>query len=147
MAGLSTTARHGKRKGQAVVEFALVLPVFILLLMGAVEFGRAYLDLHLLTNAAREGARVGSLPQSTETEVQTAVNDFLQNAGLSGSWTTSVVVKDSSGTTRSEGLSAAQEGDRVYVTISYQFEVLSGTVIPGWEGTVTLTSDCVFRHE
>lgn len=147
MVKVSSTGQDKKRKGQAVVEFALVLPVFILLLLGAVEFGRAYLDLHLLTNAAREGARVGSLPGSNELDVQSSVNTFLQNADLSGSWSTSVVVKDPDGTTRSGGLSDAQEGDRVYVTVSYNFEVLSGSVIPGWSGTVTLNSNCVFRHE
>lgn len=130
-----------------MVEFALVLPVFILLLLGAVEFGRAYLDLHLLTNAAREGARAGSLPGATETDVQNTVDNFLDETALSGGWSTTITVEDSDGNTRSGGLSDAQEGDRVYVSISYDFEVLSGSVIPGWSGTVTLSSDCVFRHE
>jgi hypothetical protein len=47
-----------RRRGQAVVEFALVLPVLILLLLGTVEFGR-FFDTYLsLQHAAREGARL-----------------------------------------------------------------------------------------
>jgi len=140
--------RRRSRCGQAVVEFALVLPVFMLLLLAGVEFGRAYLDLHLLTNAAREGARVGTLPNKVEQDVYDTVNEFLSNAGMrSGSWQTTVEVRDRDGNLREGGLAEAQEGDRVYVTVSYEFQVLSGTVIPGWDGTIVLSSNCVFRHE
>jgi len=135
------------RSGQAVVEFALVLPVFMLLLFGAIEFGRAYYDLHLLTNAAREGARIGVLPSKVENDVTSAVNTFLQNAGLSGTWTTTVAVKDVTGVTRSGGLAAAIEGDRIYVTLNYGFHVMAGRVLPGFTGTVQLHGRCVFRHE
>ena len=140
--------RKRYRRGQAIVEFALVLPVFLLLLLAAVEFGRAYLDLHLLTSAAREGARVGMLPDKVEQDVYDRVNGFLENVGMrSGSWQTTVQVKDREDTLREGGLTAAQEGDRVYVTVNYDFQVLSGTVIPGWNGTIALSSSCVFRHE
>jgi len=125
-----------------------VLPVFLLLLLAGVEFGRAYLDLHLLTNAAREGARVGMLPNKVEQDVYDRVDEFLGNAGMrSGSWETTVEVRDREGNLREGGLAEAQEGDRVYVTVSYEFQVLSGTVIPGWDGTIALSSNCVFRHE
>jgi Flp pilus assembly protein TadG len=142
------TARCAPRKAQAVVEFALVLPVFLLLLMGAVEFGRAYLRLHLLTNAAREGARTGSLPGSTKDNVEDTVNSFLTGAGMeSGTWTTTITVTDSNGSERSGGLDNAQQGDRVRVEITHNLEVLSGTLIPGWSGSVPLKATCTFRHE
>jgi len=137
-----------RRAGQAIVEFALVSPVFILLLFGAIEFGRAYLDMHLLTNAAREGARAGILPGKTEQDVYDAVDLVLTGAGMeAGSWQTAVVVTDSEGSVRTEGLSASQEGDKVEVTVTYGFEVLVGSLIPGWSGTIGLHSTCVFRHE
>jgi Flp pilus assembly protein TadG len=56
---VSTVARsgdHGSR-GQGLVEFALVVPLFFLLLLGTVEFGRAVYTIEMLNNAAREGAR------------------------------------------------------------------------------------------
>ncbi len=128
------------------MEFALVLPVLVLMLFGAVEFGRAYYDLHLLTNAAREGARVGALPDKVETDVEAAVDDFLNSVGLSGGWSTSVVAKDPDGTTRAS-LAEAIEGDRIHVTVSHDFTVLSGSVLPGFSGTLTLNGRCAFRRE
>lgn len=130
-----------------MVEFALVLPVFLLLVFGAIEFGRAYYDLHLLTNAAREGARVGSLPDRLESDVQAAVTGFLQDVGLSSGCTTAASVTDPAGAARAGGLVNAVEGDRVHVTVSYSFHVLSGRILPGFTGTVQLRGRCVFRHE
>lgn len=46
-----------QRRGQALVEFALVAPFFFLLLFSVIEFGRAVYYVQMLNNAAREGAR------------------------------------------------------------------------------------------
>jgi len=48
-----------EKRGQALVELALVLPLIILLVMGTMEFGRILHSYLVLTNAAREGARAG----------------------------------------------------------------------------------------
>lgn len=47
--------------GQALVEFTMILPVFLMLLFGLVEFGRGFYTWLLVTNAAREGARVAAV--------------------------------------------------------------------------------------
>jgi len=49
------------RRGAAAVEFALVLPVFIAILMGAIDYGYYFFSDQIVTNAAREGARAGTL--------------------------------------------------------------------------------------
>ena len=52
-------------RGAAAVEFALVLPLLILLVFGIIEFGRVY-NLYLaVTHAAREGARIASVRNGT----------------------------------------------------------------------------------
>lgn len=146
------TVKRSKRQGQAVVEFALVLPIFMLLLFGGIELGIVYFRLHLLTNAAREGARVGSMPNSTESDVEAAVNDFLNAAGIDTD-TCNVVVhvyppgEDVPGGSARAGLSDALQGDRIYVRVEHNFEVVTGTLIPGVSGTLNLQSTCVFRHE
>ena len=57
------------RQGQAAVEFALVLPVLLLLMVGVLEFARAW-NLHqTLTDAVREGARRALLARDTDTGV------------------------------------------------------------------------------
>ncbi|MCG0274878.1 MAG: pilus assembly protein [Thermosediminibacteraceae bacterium] len=49
------------QRGQAVVEFALVLPLLVLILFGVLEFGRIFHTYIVITNAAREGARLGAV--------------------------------------------------------------------------------------
>lgn len=62
-----------KRRGQAMVEFALILPVFILILLGIMEFGLVFHQYLVVTAASREGARVAALG-GTDAETQTIVN-------------------------------------------------------------------------
>ena len=58
-----TTSRNGRtrRRGQSLVEFALVLPIFLLLIMGVIDAGRLVYMNSTLSNAAREGARTGAV--------------------------------------------------------------------------------------
>jgi Flp pilus assembly protein TadG len=60
--------------GQSLVEFTMILPLFVLLFMSMVEFGRAFHTWLLITNAAREGARVAAV-QSDLSTVQNRVYD------------------------------------------------------------------------
>ena len=80
MKSLSHCRRH--RAGAAVVEFAVVAPVFLLLLLGIIEYGRMVMVQQILTNAAREGARVGILDNRTEADVTAAANQFLAAANI-----------------------------------------------------------------
>ncbi|HEX5039095.1 MAG TPA: TadE family protein [Candidatus Limnocylindria bacterium] len=63
------TVTNGESRGQSLVEFALILPVFVLLIVGILDFGRAVFAFNTLNNAAREGARVAIVDQ-TLTHVQ-----------------------------------------------------------------------------
>ena len=56
-------------KGQAMVEFALLLPVLLLLLCAIIDFGWLYFNQLLLNNAAREGARYAAIHYSTADEL------------------------------------------------------------------------------
>ena len=56
-------SRRNKRRGQALVEFALVIPIFLLLLIALFDVGRAVFAYNTLTNAAREGARLAIVNQ------------------------------------------------------------------------------------
>ena len=53
---MRTLAKHDK--GQSLVEFALVIPILLLLMVGIMEFSRAWMTKNIMTAAAREGARV-----------------------------------------------------------------------------------------
>ena len=57
--------RRDGRRGQSLVEFALILPIFLLLIMGIVDAGRLVYTFNTVSNAARQGARIAIVNQST----------------------------------------------------------------------------------
>jgi Flp pilus assembly protein TadG len=74
--------RSGSR-GNALVEFVLVLPLLLLLLLGAIDWGFYFMIRETVINATREGARVGSVAVNSgaaTTDAETAVRNYLQNA-------------------------------------------------------------------
>jgi Flp pilus assembly protein TadG len=71
-----------KSRGQALVEFALVLPLLLLLLIGAIEFGRLFFIKIALTNAAREGAYYLSLYPDDTVNAEAAIKTELLNSGV-----------------------------------------------------------------
>jgi Flp pilus assembly protein TadG len=72
-----------RRSGASAVEFALVAPVFVALMMGQLESSRLGMVAQLLTTAAREGCRVAVIPGNTQTDVQARVNAVLSGSGIS----------------------------------------------------------------
>src|SRR2546427_465892 len=84
-------ARHGRRRvglasarGQALVETAIAVPLLLLVSVLIFEFGRAYQVAQVITNAAREGARVAVLPNATAADVQSRVTTYLQAGAIGG---------------------------------------------------------------
>jgi hypothetical protein len=60
----------GRREdGQDILEYALTLPLFVLLVLGIVEFGIVVMSYNTIANAAREGARAGIIAPSDECDV------------------------------------------------------------------------------
>ena len=60
-----------RERGSAMVETAITIPLLLMMMVGIFEVGRAYETWQVLTNAAREGARMSVTPSSTE-EITTA---------------------------------------------------------------------------
>jgi Flp pilus assembly protein TadG len=126
-----------KRRGAAVVEFAVVAPVFITLVFGMIEYGRMVMVQQMLTNASREGARVGVLDGATTAECQSAVTTYLSNAGVSG---TTVTVTPNPP-------SSAGYGAPVTVTVTVPFSQVSWLPTPMFLSGKTLTATSVMRRE
>ncbi len=123
---------HRGERGAAAVEFALVVPLLLLLVMGIAEFGRAYNISTILTGAAREGARTMALQNSAS-----AARSAAQNAatGLHVS-TSQIAVTPSSCPTVSTGSTTL-----VQVSITYPMTFVSGLFGSG----VTLHGTGVMR--
>lgn len=66
-------------RGQSLVEFALVLPMFLLLLIGVTEFGRAWMTRNILTGASREAVRIAAIQGNTASALSRA-NNILSSA-------------------------------------------------------------------
>jgi Flp pilus assembly protein TadG len=125
------------RRGAAVVEFAIVAPVFFLLVFGMIEYGRMVMVQQVITNASREGARVAVLDGATASDVQTKVSSYLSSAKISGQTTTIDPSNPSS----------AGYGAPVTVTVSVGFNQVSWLPAPFFLGGKTLTATSVMRRE
>jgi hypothetical protein len=68
--------------GAELVEFAIALPLLLLVLFGIVDFGMLFQRYQAVTNAAREGARVAVLPLYDDADVAARVSQYLTAAGL-----------------------------------------------------------------
>jgi Flp pilus assembly protein TadG len=66
------------------VEFAIIAPIFFLLVFGMIEFGRMVMVQQILTNASREGARKAVLDGVSNVDVEDTVEDYLANASITG---------------------------------------------------------------
>jgi len=113
-----------RRRGAAVVEFAVVAPVFMLLVIGIIEMGRAVMVSQILVNASREGARKAVLTTMTVGEVQTWVDDYLQTAGFAAGVSTVEISHQTTsggafGATSSLASVPAGMGVRVDVTVPF----------------------------
>jgi Flp pilus assembly protein TadG len=121
-----------KEKGQSVVEFALVVPILILLLFGIIEFGRIYETINVITSAAREGARVAAVTAPNGSAVNSAVNAVLQAGQVAGPATITIA-----------GPNAASQ---ITVTVQVQYVPITGNIVPGLS-EMTLTRASVMRWE
>jgi hypothetical protein len=63
---------------------AVVLPILLTILFGIIEFGWAFMIYQSVTNAAREGCRVAVLQGSTDTDIETRIDDYLNLVGITG---------------------------------------------------------------
>jgi Flp pilus assembly protein TadG len=69
-------------RGAALLETAITLPLILLVSVAIFEFGRAYQTWQVLTNAAREGARVAVLSGTTPDQIRGAVKTYAEVGGL-----------------------------------------------------------------
>jgi Flp pilus assembly protein TadG len=83
--------RTSSETGAELIEFALVFPLLLLVMLGIIDFGFLFQRYEVVTNAAREGARIATLPGYATADVQTRVNQYLNSGGLTAALATTTV--------------------------------------------------------
>jgi Flp pilus assembly protein TadG len=128
------------RRGAAAVEFAVVAPLFFTLVFGMIEFGRVVMVQQLLTNATREGARVGVLTDSTSTDVKNKVVSYLSSGKITIA-TSNVTVSYASDP------SLPDSGEAVTVSVTVPFSQVSWLPSPIFLSGYSLTASSTMRRE
>lgn len=139
-------SRHQRARGQNLVEFALVVPIFLLFLFGTLEFGwLLYVD-HQVTNAAREGARWAAVhgtrceaappcQLATTALVEQAILDRVALPDPDALTVTLEILNDANANGKPD------PDERVRVQVRYPFEPLIGYALPvsGWNLSASST--------
>jgi Flp pilus assembly protein TadG len=135
-------SRWSKRnEGQALVEFALIVPIFLLLVFGVVEFGRAWNVYQTVTDAVREGCRTAVVANASTT-INTVANTMNANmiaAGLDTASAVKTVTGFQAGT-----------GSPATCSISYPYQLRWLQPFMGWTGAqaaFNMNASVTFRNE
>ena len=138
--------RIRNQRGAALLETAITIPLILGVCVGIFEFGRAYQTWQVITNAAREGARVAILAETTDVQVTNAVRNYMESGQLKhfGSAAVSVDRNVPFG---------ANTASRITVTYPFDFKVLNPVMrllnseSTTGEGTTMMTSTALMRNE
>ena len=137
--------RIRNQRGAALLETAITIPMVLLVSVSIFEFGRAYQTWQVLTNAAREGARISVLIDKTDADVQAAVRGYMKAGGLPRYASAPVLID------RNVAL-GANTGSRITVNYPFQFMVLNGVAKLVTKGStagkpLTMQSIALMRNE
>jgi Flp pilus assembly protein TadG len=128
--------------GTSVVEMTIVLPVLLLLVFSIGDFGIAFTRWNSLTNATREGARMGVVFQNAcdattaDANIQATVADFAASSGLDGASIVTTVTNPCGGT-----------GTQLTVRATVPYNYIGIGAIAGLAPTINLTAQTVMRNE
>lgn len=136
--------RRQVQQGAAAVEFALILPILLLVFFGMVELSLALYDKAIITNASREGARAGivlSSPKLTDAQIRNVVLNHTNGSLISLGTTTAPTVTIAQS-------SPASFPNPLRVTVSYTFQGLGvGTMLGALGAPIVLTSSTSMVNE
>ena len=147
-----TVRRRGSwrsERGVELIETAITIPMLLLIAVGIFEFGRAYQSWQILTNAAREGARVSVLPSSAPGAAVDAARNYLEMGQLDNYAAASIDV-DQMSSIEVDGADISAS----LVTVQYPFDFIvlgpvARLISPGTDlgGDLTMVATAVMRNE
>jgi hypothetical protein len=151
----SMTRRLKSQRGAELIEFALIFPLLLLVLLGIVDFGFLFQRYEVLTNATREGARLAALPNYTDDDVKRRVCQFLMTGGVPttgcpGTTPTNPAVTITSPPIVIGGGKPDISARRVQLAYNHNFMFIGGIIgLMGgsWNNAKTITTFAVMRTE
>jgi Flp pilus assembly protein TadG len=144
---MDTMRRLRNQRGAALIETAITIPMILLVSVAIFEFGRAYQTWQVLTNAAREGARVSILSDATDDQVTSAVRNYMTSGRLTGAATAAVVVE------RGVAFGPGTTASRITINYPFNFMVLNpvARLVQAssnlGQGTLTMSAVALMRNE
>jgi Flp pilus assembly protein TadG len=136
--------RSRRRRGQALVEFALVVPLFLLLLAAMIDFGLGLNASISVSNAAREGARLGAV-DAISADIVSRVNSMMAPfPGVPTSVTATCTHAGGGTCTLDNAATKPGSGDSVIVTVSFNYRMIWPLA---FGNVINLTSTAKFRIE
>jgi Flp pilus assembly protein TadG len=132
--------------GAELIEFAIVFPIFLVIFAAMIDFGFLLQRYEVVTNAAREGARIGVLPGYGTADIQNRVQSYLTASGLTASYPTPAV------TYTSETLPSGLTVNEVQVIVTYPSSFFfmgpfAGMIGGAAPGTLNLRAVSIMRVE
>jgi Flp pilus assembly protein TadG len=147
MASVRPTQRFRSERGAELIEFALIVPLLLFIIMGLVDFGFMFQRFEVVTNAAREGARIAVLPGYATADVEARVRSYMTEGGVANSTSNSTVA--TTNVPIAAGAGPAMQGKRVQVNYTSQYLFLGP--LAGWFGgtftSANLTAVAIMRDE
>ncbi len=142
-------ARTNGERGAALLEVALTLPLLLLVAVGIFEFGRAYQTWQIMTNAAREGARLAVLPGINDDAVEDRVQQYLAAGLVPDADAADVTIDRDTTVDIGDGTASAS---RVDVALPFTFMVLQPVaqlVVSGSRAgaPLTMSTSATMRNE
>ena len=133
------------RRGAAAVEFAVIAPLFLLLLAGIIEFGQAFRIEHMLANATRRGARYAIVDGAANSQVlQQVKTHCVQTLGVhEADVTVQLAINGITGV----DLGQAAEGDEISLTVRVPFSKAGAGFYANTFSNSILSSTCTLEHE
>ena len=129
--------RTRSERGQTAVEFALVIPVMLLFLLGIFQIGQTYFNKEALQTSARDGARAGAIHTgATVAQIKAYVDAAVRANAVGLDTSTAKLVVTTSCTPLPE---ACNQGDTIYVTVTYPWKI--GVLAFSKSGTLTTSTN------
>jgi hypothetical protein len=143
----ASASRARSERGAEIIELIMVTPVLLMLVGAMFDFGFLFRNWEVVTNAAREGARMGALPSyacdGSTTDISERVDDYMAAAGIDGGYKVQAMndsIETDAGTFN---------GCLVFVELTQPLPTLSifGKIFGGAFGTVPVRATAFMRTE